>query len=143
MRLADFGVLHRNELSGALTGLTRVRRFQQDDAHIFCTVAQIKDEVAGVLDMIATIYKYLNMTFTLKASCLPPPPRELRPLLTPLPPRPRRSSRRGQRTSWARSAAYLPLCPRPLSPSARRVHTTSMSVWHSGGGVGQGGGAHD
>ena len=45
MRYADFGVLHRNELSGALTGLTRVRRFQQDDAHIFCTVAQIKEEV--------------------------------------------------------------------------------------------------
>ena len=37
LRMADFGVLHRNELSGALTGLTRVRRFQQDDAHIFCT----------------------------------------------------------------------------------------------------------
>ena len=36
IRLADFGVLHRNEVSGALTGLTRVRRFQQDDAHIFC-----------------------------------------------------------------------------------------------------------
>lgn len=36
IRLADFGVLHRNEFSGALTGLTRVRRFQQDDAHIFC-----------------------------------------------------------------------------------------------------------
>ena len=44
LRFADFGVLHRNELSGALTGLTRVRRFQQDDAHIFCTIAQIKDE---------------------------------------------------------------------------------------------------
>lgn len=36
LRLADFGVLHRNEYSGALTGLTRVRRFQQDDAHVFC-----------------------------------------------------------------------------------------------------------
>lgn len=36
LRFADFGVLHRNEYSGALTGLTRVRRFQQDDAHIFC-----------------------------------------------------------------------------------------------------------
>jgi len=36
VRFADFGVLHRNELSGALSGLTRVRRFQQDDAHIFC-----------------------------------------------------------------------------------------------------------
>lgn len=39
--MADFGVLHRNELSGALTGLTRVRRFQQDDAHIFCSMDQV------------------------------------------------------------------------------------------------------
>ena len=41
LRFADFGVLHRNEASGALTGLTRVRRFQQDDAHIFCTMDQV------------------------------------------------------------------------------------------------------
>lgn len=41
LRMADFGVLHRNELSGALTGLTRVRRFQQDDAHIFCSMDQV------------------------------------------------------------------------------------------------------
>ena len=41
LRMADFGVLHRNELSGALTGLTRVRRFQQDDAHIFCMMEQV------------------------------------------------------------------------------------------------------
>lgn len=39
IRLADFGVLHRNEFSGALQGLTRVRRFQQDDAHVFCRCA--------------------------------------------------------------------------------------------------------
>lgn len=45
IRMADFGVLHRNELSGALTGLTRVRRFQQDDAHIFCTMDQVSDVV--------------------------------------------------------------------------------------------------
>ena len=68
MRLCDFGVLHRNELSGALTGLTRVRRFQQDDGHIFCTVAQIKQEVANVLDMIRTVYGFLEMTFMLKLS---------------------------------------------------------------------------
>ena len=43
--MADFGVLHRNEIHGALSGLTRVRRFQQDDAHIFCTLDQIMDEV--------------------------------------------------------------------------------------------------
>lgn len=47
MRLADFGVLHRNELSGALTGLTRVRRFQQDDAHIFCTSQHIEQEIVS------------------------------------------------------------------------------------------------
>ena len=41
LRLADFGVLHRNEFSGALSGLTRVRRFQQDDAHIFCRPDQV------------------------------------------------------------------------------------------------------
>lgn len=45
LRLADFGVLHRNELSGTLTGLTRVRRFQQDDAHIFCTMDQVTTSV--------------------------------------------------------------------------------------------------
>ena len=41
IRFADFGVLHRNEISGALSGLTRVRRFQQDDAHIFCRPDQV------------------------------------------------------------------------------------------------------
>ncbi len=43
LRMADFGVLHRNEISGALSGLTRVRRFQQDDAHIFCTPEQVRN----------------------------------------------------------------------------------------------------
>ena len=47
MRMADFGVLHRNELSGALSGLTRVRRFQQDDAHIFCAPSMIGSEIKG------------------------------------------------------------------------------------------------
>jgi len=41
LRMAEFGVLHRNEASGALSGLTRVRRFVQDDAHIFCTPDQV------------------------------------------------------------------------------------------------------
>ena len=41
LRWADFGVLHRNEFSGALSGLTRVRRFQQDDSHIFCPEDQV------------------------------------------------------------------------------------------------------
>uniref|UniRef100_A0A0D6QSN3 threonine--tRNA ligase n=1 Tax=Araucaria cunninghamii TaxID=56994 RepID=A0A0D6QSN3_ARACU len=71
LRLADFGVLHRNELSGALTGLTRVRRFQQDDAHIFCTRAQIKEEVHGVLDFLQYAYDVFGFTFELELSTMP------------------------------------------------------------------------
>mmetsp|Transcript_13954 Transcript_13954/g.38129 ORF Transcript_13954/g.38129 Transcript_13954/m.38129 type:complete len:883 (-) Transcript_13954:235-2883(-) len=57
MRFADFGVLHRNEASGALSGLTRVRRFQQDDAHIFVRPDQIKNEVKSCLDFLTYVYK--------------------------------------------------------------------------------------
>ncbi|KAK1325458.1 hypothetical protein QJS10_CPA01g02903 [Acorus calamus] len=71
LRLADFGVLHRNELSGALTGLTRVRRFQQDDAHIFCTESQVKDEVRSVLDFISYAYSIFGFTFELELSTRP------------------------------------------------------------------------
>ncbi|KAM7468624.1 hypothetical protein LguiB_016186 [Lonicera macranthoides] len=71
LRLADFGVLHRNEASGALTGLTRVRRFQQDDAHIFCRESQIKDEVKNVLEFINYAYGVFGFTFDLKLSTRP------------------------------------------------------------------------
>ncbi|KAG1327092.1 Threonine--tRNA ligase, mitochondrial 1 [Cocos nucifera] len=71
LRLADFGVLHRNELSGALTGLTRVRRFQQDDAHIFCRESQIKDEVKSVLEFISYTYRIFGFTFELELSTRP------------------------------------------------------------------------
>ncbi|KAJ3603731.1 hypothetical protein NHX12_028472 [Muraenolepis orangiensis] len=71
LRLADFGVLHRNELSGALTGLTRVRRFQQDDAHIFCTMEQIEEEMKGCLDFLRTVYAVFGFTFKLNLSTRP------------------------------------------------------------------------
>ncbi|KAJ6903369.1 threonine--tRNA ligase [Populus alba x Populus x berolinensis] len=71
LRLADFGALHRNEASGALTGLTRVRRFQQDDAHIFCRKSQIKDEVRGVLEFIDYTYGKFGFTYELKLSTRP------------------------------------------------------------------------
>lgn len=71
LRLADFGVLHRNELSGALTGLTRVRRFQQDDAHIFCAVEQLASEMSGALDFLKHIYSIFGFTFQLKLSTRP------------------------------------------------------------------------
>jgi len=71
LRLADFGVLHRNELSGALSGLTRVRRFQQDDAHIFCAPEQIESEVSGCLDFLKDIYTMFGFTFELLLSTRP------------------------------------------------------------------------
>lgn len=71
LRMADFGVLHRNELSGALTGLTRVRRFQQDDAHIFCTVEQIKDEIFGALEFLKSVYGVFGFNFELRLSTRP------------------------------------------------------------------------
>lgn len=71
LRLADFGVLHRNELSGALTGLTRVRRFQQDDAHIYCRDDQIEEEVIGALDFMKSVYTTFGMTYKLELSTRP------------------------------------------------------------------------
>lgn len=56
LRLAEFGSCHRNELSGALHGIMRVRGFTQDDAHIFCTEAQIQPEVAQFIDFLHEVY---------------------------------------------------------------------------------------
>ncbi|XP_057254797.1 threonine--tRNA ligase 2, cytoplasmic [Pezoporus wallicus] len=71
LRLADFGVLHRNELSGTLSGLTRVRRFQQDDAHIFCTIEQIEEEIKSCLDFLKSVYAVFGFTFQLHLSTRP------------------------------------------------------------------------
>ena len=71
LRMADFGVLHRNEVSGSLTGLTRVRRFQQDDAHIFCTLEQVQEEITGVLDFLKTVYTVFGFSFQLFLSTRP------------------------------------------------------------------------
>lgn len=57
VRYAEFGVVHRNEPSGTLHGLMRARRFTQDDAHIFCTRAQIKAEIIRCNEMIFEVYK--------------------------------------------------------------------------------------
>lgn len=71
LRVADFGVLHRNEASGALSGLTRVRKFQQDDSHIFCTPDQISTEFEGLFDFLKSIYGLFGFTFKLKLSTRP------------------------------------------------------------------------
>ncbi len=57
LRLAEFGSCHRNEPSGTLHGIMRVRNFTQDDAHIFCTEEQIQGEVASFIDLLFAVYK--------------------------------------------------------------------------------------
>ncbi|MDX1453241.1 MAG: threonine--tRNA ligase [Oleiphilaceae bacterium] len=57
LRLAEFGACHRNEASGALHGIMRVRGFVQDDAHIFCTEEQIQPEVSSFIDMLHDVYE--------------------------------------------------------------------------------------
>ncbi|MEO0961926.1 MAG: threonine--tRNA ligase, partial [Pseudomonadota bacterium] len=57
MRLMEFGICHRNELSGTLSGCMRLRQFVQDDAHIFCTDEQITDECVTVTNLILSIYR--------------------------------------------------------------------------------------
>lgn len=72
MRLADFSPLHRNEATGALGGLTRLRRFAQDDAHIFCAPEQVEAEVAGCLDFVAAVYGVFGFRFRAVLSTRPP-----------------------------------------------------------------------
>jgi threonyl-tRNA synthetase len=61
IRYADFSALHRNEVSGSLTGLTRVRRFHQDDAHIFCRPDQILSEIEQTLKFVAMVYETFGL----------------------------------------------------------------------------------
>lgn len=61
IRYAEFSPLHRNEISGALSGLTRVRRFHQDDGHIFCRPSQVMEEILGSIKFIKMIYKALHL----------------------------------------------------------------------------------
>ena len=60
IRMAEFGTVYRYEQSGELHGLTRVRGFTQDDAHIFCTPDQVKDEFKGVMEIVMLIFKALS-----------------------------------------------------------------------------------
>ncbi|MCP4075530.1 MAG: threonine--tRNA ligase [Gammaproteobacteria bacterium] len=62
LRLAEFGSCHRNEMSGALHGLMRVRAFVQDDAHIFCTEDQIQSEVSDFMDFLHEVYEAFGFT---------------------------------------------------------------------------------
>ena len=71
LRLAEAGNLHRNELSGVLHGLLRVRHFVQDDAHIFCTEEQVDDELVACLDYAFFLYDLLGITVRCELSTRP------------------------------------------------------------------------
>ncbi len=71
LRAGEVGLVHRHELSGALSGLFRVRAFHQDDAHIFMTPDQIEDEVLGVLSLSKRIYSRFGLDFHLELSTRP------------------------------------------------------------------------
>jgi threonyl-tRNA synthetase len=71
LRYVTFDVLHRNEVSGALSGLTRVRQFQQDDCHVFLAESQIESEVRFLADFILGVYKTFGLEATMKFATRP------------------------------------------------------------------------
>ena len=71
IRLSEFGIDHRHELSGVLSGLFRVRAFTQDDAHIFCTENQIESEVSTLIDLVDFAYKTFNFPYHIELSTRP------------------------------------------------------------------------
>lgn len=71
LRLAEMGTVYRNERSGALAGLTRVKGFTQDDAHIFCTPEQLTDEITAIIDFVSDTFAMFNMPFELELSTRP------------------------------------------------------------------------
>ena len=71
LKLSEFGKVHRYERSGVLHGLFRVRGFTQDDAHIFCTPDQIKDEIKGVIDFVDKIYSPFGFEYRAELSTRP------------------------------------------------------------------------
>ena len=71
LRVSEGQILHRNELSGALNGLLRVRQFAQDDAHLFVTEEQIEKEITNVVGMIERIYALFDLKFRVKLSTRP------------------------------------------------------------------------
>ncbi len=71
IRCAELGLVHRHELSGALHGLFRVRCFTQDDAHIFMTPEQIKDEIVGVMRLFDEVYSLFGLKYHIELSTMP------------------------------------------------------------------------
>ena len=70
-RMAEMGIVHRHELSGALHGLMRVRNFTQDDAHLYMTPEQVPAEIAGVIDLVDKIYNVFGFKYRVELSTRP------------------------------------------------------------------------
>jgi threonyl-tRNA synthetase len=71
IRAGEFGLVHRHELSGVLSGLFRVRCFTQDDAHIFCTKEQMKDEIKDLIDFVDEVYTTFGFDYNIELSTKP------------------------------------------------------------------------
>ncbi len=71
LRMGEFGLVHRHELSGVLNGLFRVRNFTQDDAHLFCTEEQMEDEIVGLIEFIDHVYKTFGFEYHIELSTKP------------------------------------------------------------------------
>ncbi len=71
LRLAELGVVHRQELSGVLNGLFRLIQFTQDDAHIFCMEHQLEDEITAIMNMVDVFYKLFNFSYHVELSTRP------------------------------------------------------------------------
>ena len=71
IRLAEYGQVHRHELSGALHGLFRVRTFTQDDAHVYCLFSQVKDEVFKMIDLADYLYSTFGFKYSIELSTRP------------------------------------------------------------------------
>ncbi|MCL2864783.1 MAG: threonine--tRNA ligase [Lachnospiraceae bacterium] len=71
LRLGELGLVHRHEKSGQLHGLMRVRNFTQDDAHIFCTRDQIRDEIKAIATLIHEVYTFFGFTYKIELSTKP------------------------------------------------------------------------
>jgi len=71
LRVGELGVVHRQELSGVLSGMFRVIRFTQDDAHLFCTEEQLEDEIIGVINLVDSFYKKFGLLYHTELSTRP------------------------------------------------------------------------
>ena len=117
MRLAEFGTVYRYEQSGELGGMTRVRGFTQDDAHIFCTEDQVADEFRGCIEMTQTVLTSLGMNdYRVRLGFRDPDERQVR----------RQRRRLGQGRGGARSVCERDEPARHVSRSRARRRSTAQ-----------------